>query len=94
MPVNMPYVYTAVRSIPIKPIIGLMQSSPCTAVRLLCYHHSVIQQTSEVAVCLHGINAEGTSCQLFWDGEQILYMGWHHTIKVSIAIQNQRWKYW
>lgn len=28
-------------------------------------------------------NAEGTSCQLFWDGEQILYMGWHQTIKVA-----------
>lgn len=28
-------------------------------------------------------NAEGTSCQLFWDGEHILYMGWHHTIKVA-----------
>ncbi len=35
-------------------------------------------------LCLHGSNAEGTSCQLFWDGEQILYMGWHHTIKVTM----------
>lgn len=41
------------------------------------------RSTSDVAVCLHGSNAEGTSCQLFWDGEHVLYMGWHHTIKVS-----------
>ena len=38
---------------------------------------------SDLAVCLHGSNAEGTSCQLFWDGEHVLNMGWHHTIKVS-----------
>lgn len=48
------------------------------------------EQTKHMLVMLrmHNSNAEGTSCQLFWDGEQILYMGWHHTIKVGMLPSN------
>ena len=41
-----------------------------------------------VMLRMHNSNAERPSCQLFWDGEQILYMGWHHTIKVGMLPSN------